>query len=81
MDSVQTGVGWIVGNSFGGYVYHVYGGRVLYVSVACLDMLWVLVIFVFSRRSKLCKLRNTTPASKVIPNGHSGKNNGKTIVS
>ena len=81
MDSVQTGVGWIVGNSFGGYVYHVYGGRVLYVSVACLDMLWVLVIFVFSRRSKLCKLRNTTPASKVIPNGHSGKNHGKTIVS
>ena len=81
MDSVQTGVGWIVGNSFGGYVYHVYGGRVLYVSVACLDMLWVLVIFVFSRRSKFCKLRNTTPASKVIPNGHSGKNHGKTIVS
>ena len=72
MDSVQTGVGWIVGNSFGGYVYHLYGGRVLYVSVACLDLLWVFVIFIFSRRSKLFK---SPSSSKVLLNGHKNHDN------
>jgi len=49
MDSIQTGVGWILGNSVGGYVYHMYGGRLMYISVACLDLIWAFFIFLFSR--------------------------------
>ena len=49
MDSIQTGVGWIIGNSVGGYVYHVYGGRLMYISVACLDLIWAFFVLLFSR--------------------------------